>query len=65
MPEVTSDDIAEAALKPKSATIDGNTVAARDIRELREAKADAAGDTAGGRSHLGLRSVQLVTQRPQ
>lgn len=57
-----SDSIAEAAAKPASATIDGNTVSARSIDDMEKAHNHVAGReaAASNRPGLGLRFQQIT-----
>lgn len=59
-----SDDIldaaAEAATGPKSVTVDGQTVVARDIKDIKEAADLEAGRTAATKPHFGLRFSRQV-----
>lgn len=63
--EITNSEIVERALGPKSATAaDGSSVTDRDMAELQAARDLLAQDAAAQTTHFGLRSAQLVTQRP-
>lgn len=57
-----SDSIAEAATKPASATIDGNSVSARSIDDMLKARNDAASQEAASsnRPGLGIRFQQIT-----
>ncbi len=55
-----SSDIETAATEPSSATIDGNTVTQRRIKDVIEADRYLASKTAGSRAHLGLRFTKVV-----
>lgn len=59
--EITPSDIVDAALSPQSTTIDGNTVTARPIADLVEAKQQAElASAVNTRTSRGIRFNKLV-----
>lgn len=64
MPLPTQDEIlqlmADNLLGPKSTTVDGQTVVARDAKDFLDAAAALAGIEATEKAHFGLRFSQFV-----
>lgn len=54
------DAAAESATGPKSVSVDGTTVVARDIKDIKEAADLEAGRTAAAKPHFGLRFSKQV-----
>lgn len=65
MPDASdlSDDIASAAQKPASASIDGNSVTSRSIDDKLKARDDAAGQEAAQSDRPGL-GIRFQKFRP-
>ena len=55
MSGISDDDINQAALDPKQASVDGNTVVARSIDELIKARNEERRTTAADRDGLPIR----------
>ena len=52
--------IIDAAAGPKSASVDGNSTTARDLRELIEADVHVAKKTAAASTGCGLKMLKIV-----
>lgn len=59
-PDEIADSIAEKALEPASASVDGNSVTQRSIDEQIKAANFASSRAAAGQNCFGLRFAQIV-----
>jgi hypothetical protein len=59
-PENISEAITQAALGPKSSTVNGVTLQEHDLDQLIRVEKHLASKTAGTRNHMGLRFGKIV-----